>query len=252
MYLLYEARHLRLEKTVWIQELDAGAEVADQAQLRARAWGDCSAVEGMVHICDQFVLPAELDDLPVAVEKIYHQEDGMLSFFACVTECAERTDYVYELCELFYEGITGKKPPQKQIRILYDEMEPLSKCQPKLDGALAAIIEKGLQVEPEKSFASLSELEMALADWEKQQEKKKRGVPYRIAGCVLCAVLLGIGLLGLYQKYEEQICFLGVETQLVLLVPDADMTLKEYLEAVDELKEQIGQASGRSPYPVQD
>ena len=53
-YTLYHARHLRLEKTVWIQELDAGTEVADQAQQRARAWSDCSAVEGMVHICDQF------------------------------------------------------------------------------------------------------------------------------------------------------------------------------------------------------
>ena len=297
-YTLYHARHLRLEKTVWIQELDAGTEMADQAQQRARAWSDCSAVEGMVHICDQFGMngkvyiiyeaptgqrlseylgekgtlpetelagilmklckifsPARsigLDDLPVTVEKLYRQEDGTLSFFACVTEYGQKTDYVYELCEIFYEGVTKKKPPQKQIRILFDEMESLSDCQPRLDGALAAIIEKGLQVDPEKSFDSLSELEMALANWEGQQGKKKRGIPYRIAGCFLCAVLLGIGLLGLYQRYEEQIRFFGVETQLVLLVPNENMTRKEYLEAIDMLKEQIGQVSGRAPCLVQD
>lgn len=28
-YTLYHARHLRLKKTVWIQELDAGTEMAD-------------------------------------------------------------------------------------------------------------------------------------------------------------------------------------------------------------------------------
>lgn len=158
-YTLYHARHLRLKKTVWIQELDAGIEMADQAQQRARAWSDCSAVEGMVHICDQFgmngkvyiiyeaptgqrlseylgekgTLPETelagivlklckifspacsigLDDLPVTVEKIYRQEDGALSFFACVTEYGQKTDYVYELCEIFYEGVTKKEAAAK-------------------------------------------------------------------------------------------------------------------------------------------
>lgn len=86
-------------------------------------------------ICDMFgtllnvldrLQKAEICELPVDPEHLYIQEDGSLWLWPDLMNCTE-SDYVYEVCAIIYQCLTGIKPPDRIIRILIDEMETLEK-----------------------------------------------------------------------------------------------------------------------------
>jgi len=51
-------------------------------------------------------------------------------------------DYCYNICEIFYICRSRQMSPKRILRLLFDEMQPLAKVDPKGDALLHQIMEK--------------------------------------------------------------------------------------------------------------
>ena len=51
-------------------------------------------------------------------------------------------DYCYDICEIFYICRSRQMSPKRILRLLFDEMQPLAKVDPKGDALLHQIMEK--------------------------------------------------------------------------------------------------------------
>ena len=213
-------------------------------------------------ICDMFTTllkvldrlqKAEICELPVDPEHLYIQEDGSLWLWPDLMNCTE-SDYVYEVCEIIYQCLTGIRPPDRIIRILIDEMETLEEKDPKGDQEFHAIVEKGLQIDEDiPCYSCPLELEQALAMWKKQKDDKIGKKRYFLAGGMLLFFLLvGTILFGFYCKYEEDIYFLGMKTETFILTPSDEMSRKEYIKAISIVRDRVKKLSGKQKYRVRD
>ena len=72
------------------------------------------------------------------------------------------TDYTYTVSGIMYNCLTGKTVPDKAVRILFDELEPLDEADPEGDTRLHKIIEKGLETDPDLAYRTPLEFAEAL------------------------------------------------------------------------------------------
>lgn len=213
-------------------------------------------------ICDMFgtllnvldrLQKAEICELPVDPEHLYIQEDGSLWLWPDLMNCTE-SDYVYEVCAIIYQCLTGIKPPDRIIRILIDEMETLEKKDPKGSQEFHAIVEKGLQIDEDlPCYSCPLELEQALTMWKKQKDDRTGKKRYfLVGGMLLLFLLVGTILFGFYCKYEEDIYFLGMKTETFILTPSDEMSRKEYIKAISVVRDRVKKLSGKQKYRVRD
>ena len=66
-------------------------------------------------------------------------------------------------------------------------------------------------------------------------------------GILAVAVLFGV-----YKKYEEQIRFLGVETETIMLIPPDEMKQIDYKDSVEIIKNRVKKLSQDHKYWVED
>ncbi len=197
---------------------------------------------------------AGIKDIPVKADTLYLQEDGSLYLFPETDRVIPGyTDYAYQICELMYQGLTGQKPPDKAIRLLFDEMTPLVELNISGDAEFCKIIDEGLKIGEEMPVGdSLGELGRSLEQWREQESKKEKKKRYWIAGGILSAVLIGVILTGVYLKFEEKIRFWGIRTETVLLEPGKEMNKKEYQNALKITEDRIRELVDSNKYLVKD
>lgn len=107
-----------------------------------------------------------LCDLTVTPDKLYLQEDGSMCFFPELRKDSEEmTDYTYTVSGIMYNCLTGKTVPDKAVRILFDELEPLDEADPEGDTELHKIIEKGLETDPDLAYRTSLEFAETLKNW---------------------------------------------------------------------------------------
>ena len=198
---------------------------------------------------------AGMKDLPVEADTLYLQEDGSLYLFPETDRVIPGyTDYAYQICELMYQGLTGQKPPDKAIRLLFDEMTPLKEANLSCDADFCKIIDEGLKIngeeEPQKD--SLGDLSKNLEQWREKENKKTKKKRYWIAGGILSAILICTVLFGLYLKFEEKIRFWGIKTETILLEPGEDVNRKEYQKSLEILEKRVKDLVGTNKYLIKD
>ena len=198
---------------------------------------------------------AGMKDIPVEAGTLYLQKDGSLYLFPETDRVIPGyTDYAYQICELMYQGLTGQKPPDKAIRLLFDEMVPLVESNPSSDVEFCRIIDEGLKIsreeEPQKD--SLGDLDKSLEQWREKENKKIKKKRYWVAGGVLSVVLICTVLFGLYLKFEEKIRFWGIKTETILLEPGEDVNRKEYQKSLEIIEKRVKDLVGTNKYLIKD
>lgn len=196
---------------------------------------------------------AKIKWLPIKAENLYFQEDGSLRLYPeIMNPINDMADYVYQVSEIMYQCFSGKKAQEFSWRILYDELLPLEQLNPKADADFIQIISKGMELERDLSYMSLSEMKEALDIWKAgkgQNDYKRRYL--LVSGIVFAIMLTGI-LFGLYTKYEEQIRFWGIETETVMLTPSSEMLQKDYQKAISVIDKRVHKIAGKQKYLVKD
>ena len=114
------------------------------------------------------------------------------------------------------------------------------------------IVEKGMNIDSESGFQTPEELYEALVNWKKDNVSQRGNSLYFIGGCVLLGILAVAVLLGLCKKYEEQIRFLGVDTETIMLTPPDEMKQKDYKNSVEIIKNRVKKLSKNNKYWVED
>lgn len=204
-------------------------------------------------ICLQKMQEAGLRDLPVNGKNLYVQENGECILLPSITvQMPEYIDYSYQVSETMYQCLSGKVPPEKQIRLLFDEMEPIDKADTAGDREIHQIVDKGLQTDPECAYSSLDEIRTELENWQEAHKEKKQRKVYFLAGGILLFLLICGAMAGVYQKFEEKIRFFGITTETILLVPSEEMTHKDYQKAIKVLENRMRQIADGQRYLVKD
>lgn len=198
---------------------------------------------------------AGIRDLPVDAATLYLQEDGSLYLFPETDRFMPGyMDYAYQVCELMYQGLSGQKPTDKAVRLLFDEMITLEEMNLQIDGEFCRIVDEGLKIceEDDSGGISLDDLERKLEQWWEKENSHGKRKRYWITGGLLSAMLLCAVVVGVYLKYEEKIRFWGIQTETVLLEPGKDMNRKEYQKALQVIEERVKKLVGSSKYLVKD
>ncbi len=195
---------------------------------------------------------ADIRSVTVSVKTLYRSKEGKLCMIPEIAEDAEDTDYVYSICEIFYECLSGKKPQEKFVRMLFDETESLEVCDPKGSVSFHKIVEKGMNIDPECGFQTLEELHEELDNWKKENVSQKRNPLYFIAGWAVLGIVVIAILFGLYKKYEENLRFLGIKTETIVLTPSGKMKQKDYINSIELVENQVKKLTGNSKYWVED
>lgn len=192
-------------------------------------------------------------NLTVSTEMLYRSGSGELCLAPKIVDYeTDDVEYPYSVCEIFYECLSGKKPQDRVIRVLFDETEPLETCDPKGNAEFHKIVEKGMNVDSESGFHTPEELYEALDNWKKDNISQKENPLYFIGGWILLGILAIAVLFGLYRKYEEQIRFLGVDTETIMLSPPEEMKQKDYKNSVEIIKNRVKKLSKNNKYWVED
>lgn len=158
---------------------------------------------------------------------------------------------VYGLCASVYFCLTGKVPETAVQRVLYDELEKPSGQGIKIDEGLERILWKGLSVDETERYQTMEELETELRQVI-PEERKRLPFPVAAAGVMILIGALGAAAVLGYRSYREKNKFNGVETQKVLLLPEEDMTVNNYVEARQVVEERIQILAGTEPYSILD
>ena len=135
---------------------------------------------------------AKIKWLPIKAENLYFQEDGSLRLYPeIMNPINDMADYVYQVSEIMYQCLSGKKAQEFSWRILYDELLPLEQLNPKADADFIQIISKGMELERDLSYMSLSEMKEALDIWKAgkgQNDYKRR---YLLVSGIVFAIING-------------------------------------------------------------
>ena len=158
---------------------------------------------------------------------------------------------VYGLCATIYFCLTGKVPETAVQRVLYDELERPSGQGIKMEEGLEEILWKGLSVDQTERYQTMEELETELKKVI-PEEKKKLPFPVIAAGTVVLIGVMGTAAVLGYRSYREKNKFNGIETQKVLLLPEEDMTVNNYVEARQVVEERVRVLAGEEPYTIRD
>ena len=188
--------------------------------------------------CFQKLETAGIEDL--FLQEVFVGKNGDFSILPAFESRQKGSgDYCYDICEIFYICRSRQMPPKRILRLLFDEMQPLAKVDPKGDALLHQIMEKGLEIDPEQTYQSVRELQEALRDWLEKQKPKQEEKWRRITKTVMITFGCLLLLIGICRIYWEELYFFGIETETILLVPDGHMTLTDYENAVSDIKQQI-------------
>lgn len=158
---------------------------------------------------------------------------------------------IYGLCAAIYYCLTGVVPESSLQRTLYDELEKPSQIGIKMDAGLEQILWNGLELEAQNRYQSMKQMEEDIRAILPAERKKLPASVKRIGILAAAGMLAGIGVRG-YQIYQEVNKFNGIETQKVLLIPEEDMTVNNFVEARQIVEERIRVLVGESPYTVEE
>jgi len=163
---------------------------------------------------------------------------------------------IYALCATLYECITGQLPDDALQRVFHDELKKPSELNIKMDKDLEKILWKGLSVSPEDRYQSMDEMiediQKILKDEVPEQKKSKWKLPVIIA-CI-CATLI-IALTSAYIYADNHIAsfkFRGIQTETVVLIPDENMSAKEYQTAKEIISDRLNILAGEDNYLIQE
>lgn len=158
---------------------------------------------------------------------------------------------IYALCATMYECVTGRKPVSSPTRAANDEMRPISDTEIRISPQFRKILKKGLEINRKERYRDVSELTADLREWQKKYSRLQKKNPVLIA-CMLLftclAVCIGVGFGYYHQKNIEKLLFQGIETETVILVPDENMTAREYSESIDTIKKRTSAFAGNEKY----
>lgn len=189
----------------------------------------------------QYMEAAKMTELAISWENLYLKKDGT---FCLMPDFRKDIPYgkslSYQICEVFYNCLTAQQMPEWELRLLFDEAESVETYNSKIDPCISRLIQEGLCLDGEKQKLSISDLEMRSSDWlSKRKKAKKSGRRNKIlmisSGLILTVALLA----GIWQRYKEQLIFLGTETETILLIADETMTQTDYNQAVYVIKNRV-------------
>lgn len=162
---------------------------------------------------------------------------------------------IYSLSAVLYACITGKIPESSLQRLLLDTLKLPSELGISISPEIEAVLRKGLSLQPEKRFASLSEyisqLKKCLPREDEALLKAKRRKRLLMAtGCFL--VFFAAAFFAFYRTHVELFKFYGEDTVDFLLYPDDTMTTAEYYEARDIVENRLKTLAGGDDYILEE
>ena len=183
---------------------------------------------------------AGIEDMAISMDNIYRKKDGSLCVLPDFGKIVPHgMSLSYQICEIMYECLTAQQPPAWKVRILFDDLEAPEKYDSKIDPAISQIITNGLCLETEIGM-TVGNLERQLFQWLEQQKETEKSGKVKKAAIGICGIFLILGLLaGIWDRYREQLIFLGAETETVLLIPDENMTQADFTKAVTVIKKRV-------------
>lgn len=160
---------------------------------------------------------------------------------------------IYALCATMYECVTGQKPVSATSRAIHDELKTFSELGIKVSTEFEKILKKGLQISWKDRYQTVEELVRDIKGWMDKSKEKKHPVRTVLVTCLLCASVLAAAVFGLYYRENpEKFKFRGVRTETVVLVPDVNMSAKEYHEAVEVIQKRVAALAGENDYIVKE
>lgn len=160
---------------------------------------------------------------------------------------------IYALCATMYECVTGQKPVSATSRAIHDELKTFSELGIKVSTEFEKILKKGLQISWKDRYQTVEELVRDIKGWMDKSKEKKHPVRTVLVTCLVCASVLAAAVFGLYYRENpEKFKFRGVRTETVVLVPDVNMSAKEYHEAVEVIQKRVAALAGENDYIVKE
>ena len=165
-------------------------------------------------------------------------------------EATPASDF-YALSASLYYCLTGIEPEDSLQRILVDEVVPAEQVCPALPKKASDIISKGMKLKAEQRWQNaeelLAEIKEVYPDPDVLKERKRKRT---IIACVICAVVLLLlaGGLVYYLRHRVELKFRNIETEKIWLMPHDDMTVEEYREASDVVKQRLEVFAGKNNY----
>ncbi len=202
----------------------------------------------------QYMETAKMTELEISWENLYLKKDGT---FCLMPDFRKDLSYgkslTYQICEILYNCLTAQQMPEWELRLLFDESESIEAYNSNVDTYISKLIQDGLCLDTEQKKIPISELEMSFSEWiSKKKKAKKSGRRNKIlmfsSGLILTVVLL----IGIWQRYKEQLIFLGTETEMILLIADETMTQTDYNQAVHVIKNRVRHLTSKYMINVKD
>ncbi len=160
---------------------------------------------------------------------------------------------IYALCATLYYCLTNIEPENSLHRILNDELKTPGELGVKLPANLEKIIMKGLRLEADKRWQTTDELIDALKkeypDPLPDDGGRRRRKKIAIISAVAAVVLFCAGFaLTYYQRHKVEIRFRSIETTSFAMVPDENLSAKEYRNSSEVIKGRIEAWAGKDQY----
>lgn len=157
---------------------------------------------------------------------------------------------IYALCAVIYTCLTGKNPTSSVQRALLDDLKTPSQCGIEIEKELEEILVKGMAVQPEDRYRDLS---LLIRDIEKALRKKPPVPLWKKMSVGAVAILCCMGVLwgwNWYQKLKEIHKFDGIETVTAVLIPDREVSARDFGNYLEAITNSVSILSGAQPWDV--
>ena len=149
---------------------------------------------------------------------------------------------VYSLCATMYYCMTTVPPEDSVQRLFLDDLKPPSKLGIEIDGSCESIVMKGLSMEAEKRYPSMTELAEAILAVlpEETVPAKIRKPLVIILTASLCAIAFLVLWIVLHKKEADP--FKGVETEQFLLTASNQLSVSEFISSQEQIAAELAPA----------
>ena len=155
---------------------------------------------------------------------------------------------VYSLCATMYYCMTTVPPEDSVQRLFLDDLKPPSKLGIEIDGSCESIVMKGLSMEAEKRYPSMTELAEAILAVlpEETVPAKSRKPLVIILTASLCAIAFLVLWIVLHKKEADP--FKGVETEQFLLTASNQLSVSEFISSQEQIAAELEDWAGAGNY----
>lgn len=159
---------------------------------------------------------------------------------------------LYSLAATLYYCLIGKEPADSLQRLLLDELAMPKQIDPNIPEGVNTIISKGLEIQPSARWQNTDDL---LKEMEKVYPEKTEGTKKTIskktiliiAIAAVVGIAAAIGLI-LYLPHRTEIRFRNIETEVIFLRPQEDITMQDYNQSVSVIKKRVEILAGKNNY----